>query len=98
MSGSDVFVLAAQTTFVAGLLTGLEIAGVAREMMVDGQPITSDRVRRACRQAAEDYATLLRDSVGEDSPVMTDLAQMRAHEIVERAKDFLREDDGDTDA
>ena len=89
---NDLFIQAAQTTFVSGLLTGLEMAGVAREMIAEGLPVTGDRLRKAVRQAAEDYATLLRDSIDDDSPVMRDLAQMRAHGIVERAKDFLRDD------
>lgn len=90
---SDVFVAAAQTTFIAGIMVGAELAGVSADKVAEGLEVSGKTLRKAIRQAAEDYAVLLRDSIdSDDSPVMHDIAAMRAQEIVERAKQLLRDD------
>jgi len=93
---NDLFIKAAQTTFVAGIMVGAEIAGVSAEKLAEGLEVSGESLRKAIRQAAEDYAVLLDDTMSDpENPVMYDLASMRAREIVERCKQLLRDENPD---
>jgi hypothetical protein len=89
---NDKLLRAVQNTFVSGMLVGVQIAREALELQAEGHLVDDETLDAVIQQVTEDYTVLTQDFIDDhDSPVMYDLAALRAQGIIERAKKLLRE-------